>query len=131
MLFICTFTYMFIYISTYCSTLQASSINIARRRFLLLASTIRLANSSGRVSPSRLQIECKIFFISGAVGAGTLIRTHRDWIAGKTRDVEFAQSISLHVLMYFSIVLRSACCASLVSWSTFDNSTTIYITIEF
>lgn len=100
---------------TYCSTLQASSISIARRRFLSLASISRLANSSGRVSPSRLQIECKILLISEAVGAGTLIRTHRDRIAGKTRDVEFAQRISLHVLIYFSIVLRSACWASFVS----------------
>jgi len=100
---------IFTYIVTYCSTLQASSISIARRRFLLLTSINRSANSSGSVSPSRLQIECKIFLISEAVGAGTLIRTHRDRIAGRTRDVEFAQRISLHVLMYFSIVLRSAC----------------------
>lgn len=111
---------------TYCSTLQASSISIARLRFLLLTSTIRLANSSGRVSPSRLEIECKIAFISLAVGAGTRIRTHRDRIAGKTLDVEFAQRINRQELMYFSIVLRSACCASLVSASTFDSTTTIY-----
>ena len=110
---------------THCSTLQASSINIARLRFLSLASVTRLASSSGKFSPSRLHIECKMPLISEAVGAGTRIRTHRDRIAGKTRDVEFAQRINLHVLIYFSIVLRSACCASLVSWSTFDNNTTI------
>lgn len=107
--------YIFIHISTYCSTLQASSISIARLRFLSLTLIIRLANSSDKLSPSRLQITCKIFFISEAVGAATRIRTHRDRIAGRTRDVELAQRINLHVLIYFSIVLRSACCASLVS----------------
>lgn len=100
---------------TYCSTLQASSINIARLRFLPLHSANLVASSSGKVKPSRLQIECKISFISDIDGAGTLIPKHRDLIAGRTRDVEFAQSISLHVVTYFSIVLRRACCASFVS----------------
>lgn len=116
----------FMYVSncTYCSTLQASSISIARLRFLPLVSANLTANSSGKVKPSRLQIECRILFMSEIDGAGTLIPKHRDLIAGRTRDVEFAQSISLHVATYFSIVRRRACCASLVSWSTLVSSTT-------
>ena len=54
------------------------------------------------------------------------IPKHRLLMAGITLLVELQQRISLHVAMYFSMVLRRACCAPFVSWSTSVNTTTTY-----
>jgi hypothetical protein len=42
-----------------------------------------------------------------------------------TFEVEFVQRMILQFAMYFSIVRRSACCASLVSRSTSVKTTTL------
>ena len=132
---------------TYCWTRQASQRSRARRMFRDDFSAIRLASSGGRLRPSFLHVCCRTVhsckekdenkdyrllhhsksnaITSSLVGAATRIPKHRLLMAGMTLLVELQQSTSLHVAMYFSIVLRRACCASLVSWSTSVRTTTV------
>ena len=57
-------------------------------------------------------------------GAGILIPKHRDLMAGITLLVELQDKMIRQVCMYFSIVLRKACWASLVNLSTSNSTTT-------
>lgn len=58
------------------------------------------------------------------LGAGTRTARHLLRIGGITLDVELQHKINLQVDIYFSMVLRKACWASLVSLSTSVNNTT-------
>ena len=57
-------------------------------------------------------------------GAGTLTGKHRLRIAGITLLELLQHKMSRHVAMYFSMVRRSACWASLVNLSTSSSTTT-------
>lgn len=61
---------------------------------------------------------------SSMLGAGTRTARHLLRIGGITLDVELQHKINLQVDIYFSMVLRKACWASLVSLSTSVNKTT-------
>ena len=61
---------------------------------------------------------------SSTVGAATRMIRQRLLMAGITLLVELQHSMSLHVLMYFSIVRLRACWAFFVSLSTSVNTTT-------
>ena len=61
---------------------------------------------------------------SSMLGAGTRTARHLLRIGGITLDVELQHKINLQVDIYFSMVLRKACWASLVSLSTSVNNTT-------
>ena len=62
---------------------------------------------------------------SASEGAATRIRRHRDLIGAINLEVLFAQSIMRIFAMYFSIVRRSAACASLVRESASLMTTTM------
>ena len=67
---------------------------------------------------------CRTAMTSAWLGAGTRTARHRDRMAGITWLLELATSTIRHVPMYFSIVRRSPCCASLVSRSASVTITT-------
>lgn len=62
---------------------------------------------------------------SSTEGAATRIPRHLLLIAGITLLVELQHRIRRHVAMYFSIVRRNACWASLVRRSTSVSTTTV------
>lgn len=85
------------------------------------------------IYPNWLLCTCKTLTTSSTAGAGILTPRHRLRMAGMTLDVEFAQRISLQVAIYFSMVRRRPCCASLVSLSTSVRTTTekfIYLSMK-
>ena len=65
-----------------------------------------------------------MFVICCLAGAGTRTPRHRLRMAGMTLEVELAQRIMRQEAMYFSMVRRSPCCASLLSLSASVSTTT-------
>ena len=61
---------------------------------------------------------------SSVLGKGTLTARHRLWIGPMTFEVEVEHRMRRQVAIYFSIVRRKACWASLVSLSTSVSKTT-------
>lgn len=61
---------------------------------------------------------------SSVLGRGTLMARQRLRIGPMTLEVEVEHKMRRHVLMYFSMVRRSACWASFVSLSTSVSNTT-------
>ena len=57
---VCAFVFVFFTIHTYCCTLQASHMRMARRRLPRLFSAMRWASSVGRFRPSFLHTVCRI-----------------------------------------------------------------------
>jgi hypothetical protein len=91
------------------------SDSITSRAFLIFpsqSSAIALEALGGKVSLSFLATYSKTPVISSAVGAATRTRRHRDLIGAMSLDVELAQRMIRILAMYFSIVRRSAACAS-------------------
>lgn len=65
-----------------------------------------------------------VHLASSVLGKGTLTARHRLWMGPMTFEVEVEHRMRRQVAIYFSIVRRKACWASLVSLSTSVSKTT-------
>mmetsp|Transcript_15236 Transcript_15236/g.39171 ORF Transcript_15236/g.39171 Transcript_15236/m.39171 type:complete len:239 (-) Transcript_15236:355-1071(-) len=106
-------------------TLAASSIRMARRRLRLLRAAIRVASSGGKPMCSFFATVFSVLTMSSMVGAATRTPRHRDRIAPITLLDELQHRMYLQLDMYFSMIRRSACCASFVSLSASEITTTL------
>lgn len=99
---------------TYFCAWTASNINNAFRKFLPLSLAILWFRLSTSFQPSFFPTLLNTEQISTSVGAATLTSNVLLRIGAIMLLVELARSISRKLGLYFSIVLLSAACASLV-----------------
>ena len=92
----------------------ASYINKAFLRFRPLSLAILLLRVALSVNRSFWQTLFNTSTISSSLGAGTRTSNVRERMGAMMLLVLFARRINLKLGVYFSIVLRSAACASLV-----------------
>ncbi|BFZ57581.1 hypothetical protein PYCC9005_004633 [Savitreella phatthalungensis] len=94
-------------------------------RFPSAAFAILAASASPSVTFSLATVLCRTATSCGSEGAGMRARRHRDRMGAMMREVVLATRMSLRLRAYFSIVLLSAACASLVSESASWITTTL------
>mmetsp|Transcript_43533 Transcript_43533/g.104558 ORF Transcript_43533/g.104558 Transcript_43533/m.104558 type:complete len:207 (-) Transcript_43533:138-758(-) len=109
----------------YCCTLHDSRVRTLRRRLRSQLAEMRIASSSGSLSPSLVATLCRTAAISSWVGAAIRKQRQRERIGAMTLHGLLQTRMSLHVAEYFSIVRRSPCCAGLLSRSTSLSTTTL------
>jgi len=111
-------------VNGYCCTLAASSISRARRMFRSEWAATRAASCGGSVRPSFCATDVITPIMSRTVGAGTRMPRHRERTGSMTLLGLLHTRIRRQVVECFSIVRRSAACASRVNLSASVRITT-------
>mmetsp|Transcript_33805 Transcript_33805/g.84243 ORF Transcript_33805/g.84243 Transcript_33805/m.84243 type:complete len:227 (-) Transcript_33805:280-960(-) len=109
----------------YIVTRAASRVRRALRRLPCACNASRSANSLGSVSASLRAVWCSTMAICSAEGAAMRTQRQRERMGAITRQALLHVIMMRQVVMYFSIVRRRACCASLERLSTSLSTTTL------